>query len=52
MKFLNSSQKRFIIPVYQRNYNWKKEMLADIENTLNRKQEYNVFGNNSAVTFE
>ena len=25
MKFLDGSQKRFIIPVYQRNYDWKKE---------------------------
>ena len=25
MKFLDGSQKRFTIPVYQRNYDWKKE---------------------------
>ena len=25
MRFLDGSQKRFVIPVYQRNYDWKKE---------------------------
>ena len=37
MKFLDGSQKRFIIPVYQRNYDWKKEnckQLFDTENDV------------------
>lgn len=25
LKFMEGSDKRFVIPVYQRNYDWKKE---------------------------
>ncbi|MBO4244279.1 MAG: DUF262 domain-containing protein, partial [Bacteroidales bacterium] len=32
--FLEGSKKRFIIPVYQRNYNWKKEQCKTLYNDL------------------
>lgn len=42
MKFLDGSQKRFIIPVYQRNYDWKKEnckqLFDDLVNVVREKK--------------
>ena len=55
MKFLDGSQKRFIIPVYQRNYDWKKEnckqLFDDLVSVIKEEKEsagnrlYSVFHN-------
>ena len=34
VQFLEGSQKRFVIPVYQRNYDWKKENCVQLYNDL------------------
>jgi len=34
VQFLEGSQKRFVIPVYQRNYDWKKENCIQLYNDL------------------
>lgn len=48
MKFLDGSQKRFIIPVYQRNYDWKKEnckqLFDDLVNVIKEEKETHFFG--------
>ena len=48
MKFLDGSQKRFIIPVYQRNYDWKKEnckqLFDDLVNVVKEGKETHFFG--------
>ena len=48
MKFLDGSQKRFIIPVYQRNYDWKKEnckqLFDDLVNVIKERKESHFFG--------
>lgn len=48
MKFLDGSQKRFIIPVYQRNYDWKKEnckqLFDDLVNVIMEGKESHFFG--------
>lgn len=48
MKFLDGSQKRFIIPVYQRNYDWKKEnckqLFDDLVNVEKDGKETHFFG--------
>ena len=48
MKFLDGSQKRFIIPVYQRNYDWKKEnckqLFDDLVNVVKEGKESHFFG--------
>ena len=53
MKFLDGSQKRFIIPVYQRNYDWKKEnckqLFDDLVSVIKEKKETHFFG--SIVSF-
>ena len=48
MKFLDGSQKRFVIPVYQRNYDWKKEnckqLFDDLVNIISEGKESHFFG--------
>lgn len=48
VKFLDGAGKRFIIPVYQRNYDWKidncKQLLDDLERVILDKRESHFFG--------
>lgn len=48
MKFLDGSQKRFTIPVYQRNYDWKKEnckqLFDDLVSVIKEKKDTHFFG--------
>ena len=48
MKFLDGSQKRFIVPVYQRNYDWKKEnckqLFDDLVNVIKERKDTHFFG--------
>ena len=48
VKFLDGAGKRFIIPVYQRNYDWKidncKQLLDDLERVVLDKRESHFFG--------
>lgn len=48
MKFLDGSQKRFIVPVYQRNYDWKKEnckqLFDDLVNVIKEGKDTHFFG--------
>ena len=48
MKFLDGSQKRFIVPVYQRNYDWKKEnckqLFDDLVNVVKEGKDTHFFG--------
>ena len=48
MKFLDGSQKRFIIPVYQRNYDWKREnckqLFDDLVSVIKENKETHFFG--------
>ena len=48
MRFLDGSQKRFIIPVYQRNYDWKKEncqqLFDDLVSVIREGKETHFFG--------
>ena len=36
VRFMEGSSKRFVIPVYQRNYDWKIEQCAQLYNDLIR----------------
>ena len=42
-EFLSGAKKRFIIPVYQRDYSWRKthceKLWQDINNLLNQSEE-------------
>ena len=46
--FLEGAKKRFIIPVYQRNYDWKKEnckqLFDDLVSVIKEKKERHFFG--------
>ena len=48
VKFLDGAGKRFIIPVYQRNYDWKidncKQLLDDLERVILDDRESHFFG--------
>ena len=48
MKFLDGAQKRFTIPVYQRNYDWKKDnckqLFDDLVNLIKDGKESHFFG--------
>ncbi len=48
MRFLDGSGKRFIIPVYQRNYDWKKEncqqLFDDLVSVIKEKKDHHFFG--------
>jgi len=47
-EFLNKKKTNFIIPVYQRNYDWKDtqcgEFIKDIESLINREREIHFLG--------
>lgn len=40
-EFIDGSRNRFIIPVYQRNYDWKKENCIQLYNDLIKTSKYN-----------
>ena len=48
VQFLEGSQKRFVIPVYQRNYDWKKEnciqLYNDLVSLIKKKKANHFFG--------
>lgn len=48
MQFMDGSNKRFIIPVYQRNYSWKlehcKQLLDDLKSLINKNNTPHFFG--------
>ena len=41
IKFFDGSDKRFIIPIYQRNYDWKEENCEQLFNDLLNLHESN-----------
>lgn len=54
LKFLEGSDKRFVIPVYQRNYDWKLEncqqLLSDLCDVANEGRDSHFFGSIVAST--
>lgn len=48
IEFLDGAKKRFIIPVYQRNYDWKKDncrqLFDDLVNLIRKDKESHFFG--------
>lgn len=48
LKFMEGSDKRFVIPVYQRNYDWKKEncqqLLSDLIDVAKTQRSSHFFG--------
>lgn len=48
LKFMDGSDKRFIIPVYQRNYSWQikhcEQLLNDLENLIAKPEAPHFFG--------
>ena len=48
LEFLEGARKRFIIPVYQRNYDWKKEnckqLFDDLVNLIRQNKQTHFFG--------
>ncbi len=54
LKFMEGSDKRFIIPVYQRNYDWKKEnchqLLNDLIDVVESDRPSHFFGSIVAST--
>ncbi len=48
LRFLEGTDKNFIIPIYQRNYDWKKEnckqLFDDLENLLKKNLDTHFFG--------
>lgn len=48
IKFLDGSDKRFIIPVYQRNYSWQKkqceQLFNDLKQLMQKEQSPHFFG--------
>ena len=48
LRFLEGTDKNFIIPIYQRNYDWKKEnckqLFDDLENLMSKKLNIHFFG--------
>lgn len=48
MQFMDGSNKRFIIPVYQRNYSWKlehcKQLLDDLKSLISKNNTPHFFG--------
>lgn len=48
LRFLEGTDKNFIIPIYQRNYDWKKEnckqLFDDLENILKKNLNTHFFG--------
>ena len=56
IRFMEGSSKRFIIPVYQRNYDWKieqcKQLYNDLFNTIKYKRKSHFFGSIVSVQNE
>ena len=54
LKFMEGSDKRFVIPVYQRNYDWKKEncqqLLNDLIDVIKKDRPSHFFGSIVAST--
>ena len=48
LKYLDGSDKRFIIPVYQRNYSWKvencRQLYDDLVKLIRKKRKLHFFG--------
>lgn len=48
VEFMDGSKKRFVIPVYQRNYDWKeencKQLFDDLAKVIKRKRSTHFFG--------
>lgn len=48
LKYMEGSEKRFIIPVYQRNYDWKiencKQLFDDLERVVRNNRKSHFFG--------
>ena len=48
MKFMEGSSKIFVIPVYQRNYDWKiancKQLFDDLEKVVKHHRKNHFFG--------
>ncbi|NLA43815.1 DUF262 domain-containing protein, partial [Candidatus Saccharibacteria bacterium] len=48
IEYIDGSKKRFIIPVYQRNYDWKtehcKQLFDDLVKVMKNKRESHFFG--------
>ena len=48
LEFLEGSRKRFIIPVYQRNYDWKtencKQLFDDLVQVIRENKQSHFFG--------
>ena len=51
IKFFDGSDKRFIIPLYQRNYDWKEEnceqLFQDLMKLHNSDRKSNFFGSSA-----
>lgn len=56
IKFLEGADNRFIIPVYQRNYDWKldncKQLFDDLIKVVKNKQESHFFGSIVSSLYE
>lgn len=54
IKFLDGSDKRFIIPVYQRNYSWQKKqcekLFNDLKGLLNKPKVPHFFWEYSFIS--
>ena len=54
LKFMEGSSKRFVIPVYQRNYDWKKDncqqLFRDLLDVINHNRSSHFFGSIVAST--
>ena len=53
LKYLDGSDKRFIIPVYQRNYSWKvencRQLYDDLVKLIRKKRKLHFFGSLASV---
>jgi uncharacterized protein with ParB-like and HNH nuclease domain len=56
LRFLEGSDKHFIIPVYQRNYDWKKEqceqLFCDIIEIINQNFRNHFMGSVVSIYYE
>ena len=54
LKFMEGSSKRFVIPVYQRNYDWKKDncqqLFRDLLDVISHNRSSHFFGSIVAST--
>ena len=48
IKYMEGADKRFVIPVYQRNYDWKtehcKQLYDDLKKVIQNKRKSHFFG--------